>query len=335
MNTMSNNQAFAKEVPSLFIVETPFQAMCAINTIRQLNIEKYELLLHLHKTTEKRNKQTIEIVERYGLNYSVREQKRITMLDRIGLLFSRTGRYKRVFLGTHLYQNGYYYVLKEISKGGDVVLLDDGIATLSLLENDYKVTGRSIIYMAFYRAIASYRKVSMNNVFTVYKGIENPNWNVAFNDISLLRKVEMSHGNKGVFFIGTNNGGFIREGVDELSFKQSLFYILKRVKKIYPLDEILYIPHGRDKSSFAKAFCEEIGIIYTPLDVNVEIYLLSLPSIPKAIYGFTSSALYNLKKIFPEVEVKNLVMKLLVENSPSILKTSNYYERQGIPAINV
>ena len=59
MNTMSNNQAFAKEVPSLFIVETPFQAMCAINTIRQLNIEKYELLLHLHKTTEKRNKQTI------------------------------------------------------------------------------------------------------------------------------------------------------------------------------------------------------------------------------------------------------------------------------------
>lgn len=330
-----NNLAFAEKEPSLFIIQTPFQAMCAINAIRQLIIEDYTLSLHLHKTTEKRNKQTIEIVERYGLKYKVEQLKPICLLERLLLLFNRKGKYNRVFLGTHLYQEGYYYALKELSNNANLVLLDDGIATISLLESGYQVKGRSVVYMALYKTIASLRGIIVNNVLTVYRGIDNPKWNIAYNDISQLRQKGLSAERKNVFFIGTNNSGFIREGVNENSFKENLYNCLKKVKEEYPHDNITYIPHGRDKSSFTKEYCVELGIVYKPLDVNVEIYILSLGYIPKAIYGFTSSALYNLKKMFPESEVNNIVMRLLTVNSPSILEASDYYAKQGIPAINV
>lgn len=326
----NQNSAFAEGVPSLFIVETPFQAMCAINAIKQLKIEDYELSLHLHNSTTKRNKQTIEIVERYGLKYTILEVKSVSIIKRLGLLFCHKDRFNRVFLGTHLYQDGYYYALKDIRRKGNLVLLDDGIATLTLLENGYKVTGRSVLYMTFNKFIASLRRVKLNNVFTVYKDKNNPKWNIAYNNISLLRQSDSNVERKNVFFIGTNNSGFIREGVNETEFRQTLFNILKQVKEKYPHEEITYIPHGRDKSTFAKDFCEEIGIVYKPLDVNIEIYILSLDKAPNAIYGFTSSALYNFKMIFPESTVNNIVIKLLSDNSPSILNVSDYYERQGI-----
>lgn len=329
----SNNLAFAEKEPSLFIIQTPFQAMCAINAIRQLKIDDYTLSLHLHKTTEKRNKQTIEIVERYGVKYSIAKTKPVSIFNRLGLLFCHKGKFNRVFLGTHLYQDGYYYAFKKMRNKANLVLLDDGIATLGLLEDGYNYKGRSIINMACYKVIAFLCRIKLNNVFTVYKDKTNPKWNIAYNDISLLRQSELTNNKKNVFFIGTNNSGFIREGVDESDFKKKLFSILKKVKEKHPDDEITYIPHGRDKSTFAKDYCKELGIEYKPLDINVEIYLLSLGYVPKEIYGFTSSALYNLKRIFPESGLKNIVIRLLTDNSPSILEASDYYEQQGIHAI--
>jgi len=321
---------FAEKVPSLFIVQTPFQAMCAISAIQQLKIDQYTLTLHLHKTTENRNKQTIEIVERYGLKYNVSREDLLSFRKRIGLLFKHTNRYKRVFLGTHLYQDGYYYSIRELQRGGALVHLDDGIATISLLKNQFNVTGRSIIINSYYKLIARLRNIKLNNVLTVYEGIENPKWNIAINDISSLRLPGMSKLKKRVFFIGTNNGGFISEGINEEDFKHALFEVLNRVRTTFPQEEIVYVPHGRDKSLFARDFCEKLGIGYLPLGVNVEVYILSLENAPLAIYGFTSSALYNLKRIFPETEVNNVMIKLLTNSYSSILEVSKYYETQGI-----
>lgn len=326
-----SNLAFAEGVPSLFIVQTPFQAMCAVNAIRQLKIEDYRLTLHLHPQTEKRNRQTVGIVEMYGMEYTVIESRSIGIFERLGVLFCRKGKFCRVFLGTHLYHDGYFYALKAMRNRGNLVLLDDGIATLSFLKGEYKAKGRSAVTMAFHKAVASLRKITLNNVFTVYKDISNTAWNIAFNDISLLRQVDSSE-KKDVFFIGTNNSGFIREGVDETAFKQTVYDVLKQVKAEYPHDKIIYIPHGRDKSTFVKEYCEELGVDYKPLDVSVESYILSSKLVPRAIYGFTSTALYNLKMLFPESEVNNLVMLLLTDSYPSVREASCYYEKQGIPA---
>lgn len=337
MKTNNNcSIAFSEKEPSLFIVQTPFQAMCAINAIRQLKIENYELSLHLHPNTEKRNKQTIELADMYGLRYNVEKYKPIGFANLLGLLFKRRNRFNRVFLGTHLYHDGYYHALEELKDKGNLILLDDGVATLTLLKEGYNTKGKSTLFMAFYKVIAAIHRIRINNVLTVYKDIANPQWNIAFNDISLLRQTRCSRENSKIIFIGTNNSGFItRRGVDEIGFKKALFNVLKEVKIAHTHDEILYIPHGRDKSNFAKDFCDELGIKYTPIDINVEIYLITSGIIPNAIYGFTSSALYNLKRIFPESSIKNIVMKVLYDKSSGGFEISKYYEQQGIPTIRV
>ena len=330
------NSAFAEREPSLFIIQTPFQAMCAINAIIQLRIEDYTLALHLHKKTEKRNRQTIELLESNGLKYQVAEEQPISFFDRLSLFFNHRGEYNRVFLGTHLYQNGYYYALKELRDGGNLVLLDDGAATVTLLNGDYKIKGRSRLRMAWNQLIASKCNIKINNILTVYKDIGNPKWNIAFNDISRFRRGETPIVKKFVFFIGTNNSLFIDEfGVDEYVFQQVLCKVLGTVKMQYPLDEIIYIPHGRDRSTLARDYCKDNGIEYKPLDVNVEFFILSLGIVPKAVFGFTSSALYNLKRIYPESSVYNIAMRLLTDKDPGLLVVTDYYEKQGIPAILV
>lgn len=330
------NIAFAEKVPSFFIVQTPFQAMCAINAIRQLKIEDYVLALHLHRNTEKRNKQTVELVERYGLKYHIEKIDQIGILKRLRLLVNYKGNYNRVFLGTHLYQDGYYYALKELKNGGNLVLLDDGVATLTLLERGYEVTGRSIIPMAWNKMIATIRGIVFNNVLTVYKGIDNPKWNIAINELSLLGKFNSPIEKKNVFFIGTNNSGYINKvGVDEKRFKQSLYEILKKIKLKHPKDDIIYVPHGRDKSTFAISICDELAIEYKPLEVNVEIYLLSLSTAPLEVYGFTSSALYNIKQLFPESNVNNVHTRILTERSKNTGGISSYYEKHGICTIEM
>jgi len=222
----------------------------------QLKINDYVLSLHLHKSTEKRNRQTVELVERSGLKYNVVNVRSIPFLNRLALLFCYEQKFNRVFLGTHLYQNGYYYALKEIKNGGNLVLLDDGVATLTLLESGYKVTGRSVVQMAINKAIASLRRIKLNNLLSVYKGIANQKWDIAYNDLSFLRNNNSTSSNK-VFFIGTNNSSAIyKDGVDEFDYKQNLYNILNKMRLTYPNDEITYIPHGRDKSTFAKDFCE-------------------------------------------------------------------------------
>jgi len=327
---------FVEKESSLFIVQTPFQALCAINAIRQLKIDDYVLSLHLHPKALNRNKQTIELVERYGLNYDLAKTESIGLSKLLGLLFKQKGIFYRVFLGTHLYHDGYYYSLMKLHNGGDIVLLDDGVATVTLLEEKYKVTGIAKVYRAWYSFIAALRDIRLNNVLTVYKDIINPKWNIAINNISTLRQAELQSVNNSIFFIGTDSSVLIEQrNVVESDFRKMLFSVLKQIRDNNPQDKVIYIPHGSDKATFTKEYCEELGVDYKPLDINVENYILSLNIIPHIVYGFTSSALYNLKMIFPESEVNNVVTRVLSDKLPNIISISDYYEKEGINTINV
>ena len=69
----------------------------------------------------------------------------------------------------------------------------------------------------------------------------------------------------------------------------------------------------------------------------VELELLNQPNTPMAIYGYTSSALYNLKKIFPHTRVINVLMDGDENNIfyRRYLMTSDYYMKNGIELIKL
>ena len=63
--------------------------------------------------------------------------------------------------------------------------------------------------------------------------------------------------------------------------------------------------------------------------MNVEMYILQQQVIPKIIYGFTSSALFNLKKIFPSCKVINITL-----NYPNSVGALDYYNITQYQCVN-
>ena len=59
---------FSMSTPSVFVVWSPFQILCAVSAIRQFAIKDYLLLVRLYKG-DARNQQILNILNKYELRY--------------------------------------------------------------------------------------------------------------------------------------------------------------------------------------------------------------------------------------------------------------------------
>ena len=110
--------------------------------------------------------------------------------------------------------------------------------------------------------------------------------------------------------------------------KQSLSAISEKYKN----QPIYYIPHGKDKNAKIKELVEKLNIHYTQIDKTVELFIMEQPNKPFAIYSNTSTALFNLKKLYPDAEIYN-IFYLGDEKSKyykDYLTYSEYFLKHGI-----
>ena len=63
------------------------------------------------------------------------------------------------------------------------------------------------------------------------------------------------------------------------------------------------LPHGADDDINVKNLCQKHGFEYDRPDTLIELYMLNLENPPKYVYGFSSTALFTIKKMFPAAEV--------------------------------
>lgn len=325
------NIVFAKKEPSLFVLQSPFQIFCAVCAIRYFEIDEYKIILVLPHN-EVRNNQSVSMLERFNLHYTTIHGSRVCNRRRLSLLMNLKTKYHRAFLGFFAFEDGYYHCLQYLKRNGSLVLLDDGNATIGLLRFDFKPQGRKKYVYRYYYWLLRLRGISFRNVFTVYDGIKNDKWNIEINDLSQIRQGENSNTSNTVYFVGTNslsycNGWQLEKG----RLERMLEYILKMLKESYPDHFIIYIPHGRDTATYPKVLCDKYGIKFQKLSTIIESFLLDQHSAPKAIYGFTSSALFNIRKMYPETRVYNIIPEDI--NTKSYLETINYYESQNIQTI--
>ena len=328
----SNDITFAKKEPSLFVLQSPFQILCAAAAIKYFEITEYEILLVL-PIGEVRNQQSINMMEKLDLHYKIVSGSRVGNRNRLTLPFTIEGKYRRAFLGYYAFEDGYYHCIKQLRRGGSLVLLDDGIATITLVLKGFTPHGRERYVYGYYYWLMRIRGISAHNLFTVYKGLENPIWHIEINDLSLVNKKKDAGSVQGIYFVGTNSSSYsslsLKHGEEE--YKEMIYASLKDIRAKYPDEVIIYIPHGRDKAEYTISYCEEYGIRYQKVSTSIEMFMLEQLHRPKAIYGYTSSALFNLKKLFPETEVINI----LPEGNDGRInerfkEISDYYETQGI-----
>ena len=329
---------FEPHIPSVFVIASPFQALCAVSAIRQLQIDDYKVVAFL-PTDDPRSEQLDKYLRSEAIQYTpIRRFNRLIWLYyKLDANRRRHNEYKRLFLGDFrgiiLHFIGYRYV----SDNSKVIYLDDGNITISIL-NDIISEPMNDNNRARLERVSKRRGfVYQKNLLTIYGNLENPKYLIKTLDLSYAVSQENSMYKKsGVFIVGTNIERFCTPlDISKEAFIGSLKKLISNIKNEYPNERIVYIPHGRDTSEYALNLCKEYDCEFHKSEIMIELELLDLKINPLAIFGFTSSALYNIKKIYPETRVVNVLYERDDSNIAyqEYKMLSNFYLNNGIELV--
>ena len=154
------------------------------------------------------------------------------------------------------------------------------------------------------------------------------------NKLTCLSVKETNNSNNCIVFVGTNTLAYLSE--INISLQRYLCIIeitLKNIRQKYPNYKAIYIPHGRDNNQEIEKICEECSFEYKKLSTCIEFYLLKENIHPIYVVGFSSTALFTIKKIYADTIVENIVPNDL--NSIEYENIKEYYEKNGIKTISI
>ncbi len=328
---------FDKGSSSLFIISSPLQLLCAIEAIREFRIANY-LVLFVAPSNSIRNVQVINMLSYYKIAYKfVEVPDSYSIYNKIlKSFFSKSPSFfSRIFVGDYNNLFQLAIALQYHSLSSHVLYLDDGTANIAVLQNvkidiPFKQRlARMIISFLFLLKFTNINKY----FYTLYHDLVTSKILYPNNFSHLIKSTEANRENNGVFFIGTNSLRYTECYLnnDFELYKSRLFDVLLSIKENNPSEVVYYIPHGRDSINCIETFCMDNGIVYLRLEEAVESYFAKSTIYPKLIAGFVSSALFNLKKMFPKSDVINYY-PVSKQSSwyEKFYTTSLYYEKHGI-----
>ena len=335
-----SKKAFGKYVSSVFVIGSPFQALCAIEAIREFEISDYKVILPL-SPNEQRNRQLLTILKDFGIVYEIFNAKEARamqiLLNECKIKHKKDrNRYNRAFIGDY-YQILYKSIaLSYLNTGSPMVYLDDGNSSISIFRGVRKKTAwRSQCVNLLFYSLARIQKIIPDRFFyTIYYDIDERKFFKYPNHFSYLffHKEKDTERASGVIFIGTNTSAFCEQmGIQESMLENIISKLFMEIHKEYPSQEITYVPHGRDSNIHIPDICAQNNVVYRPIEVSIEYFLYKEQLFPVAIYGFSSTALFNLKKMMPNIRAVNYVIEKM--NAPYyeyFNRISEYYQQNSI-----
>lgn len=331
------NLAFQKGAPSIFVLTSPFQTLCALNALHEFEITDY--LFYLALDEDIRNQQLFRLLDSHGISYHTVYMNQIDKKYMLKSCLPHKSKYQRLFIGDIRNRMQYYVGLSLLGNRGSIVYLDDGNDNIFLLKGFRQCLTKSLLKnKLLVKTACLFRLINdNNNIYTVYGDIKNNHYNIRLNDFKRLVNNHQHAVIKDVFFIGTNYARYCEPGNLSLSMvKKNLETMLHGLKEKYGNEyEIYYIAHGRDMADFPKEYCKCYSIHYIRPEITVELFISQLGYQPYYILGYTSTALYNIKLLFPKTIIKNIIFKVEPSNDfiRQIYVVTDYYERHGIPTI--
>lgn len=328
--------AFSKYIPSVFVICSPLQLLCALAAIKQLEISDYKMIVYLPKG-DVRNLQVKNLLKDNGVKYNsfTRINKMTIQFVKLYAIFRKKRNYARLFVGDIKNITESYIGYCFVSDNSDVVYLDDGNGTISLLKNEivYPTSERNrkiLEYINKHRGIRPFY-----NLLSIYTDIPNPKYNIKELHLNLV--VELKHREKeyrNIYIVGTNIINYCAHlGISEELYINKLSKLMDRLKRENPDEDVIFIPHGREKKKYGEQLCKDNGCIFQKPEIMIELELIRASFNPKIIYGYTSAALFTLKKLFPGTRIVNILFDLETndnKNYKEYIECSNYFEKNGI-----
>lgn len=286
------------------VVESPLQAMNAIEFISSQKITSFEIFV-IRTKNSRSFYWSLDIIRKFNLNdYLVSVDWEPSKIDNIltalPKLYSLKRKLKCKMLVLGDYKSTNLRFLASKLNYDDLVLLDDGTATINFVNHKSNITdGKSYLKEWLLVNVFGVKRIHdlHPTLFTIY---DNLNYHkiIRCNYTTLKIRHQKIDKNK-IFVIGSD---FVERGTLNLE------YYLQAMKTISDSSRnrsIIYIPHRREAVEKQKEISNRFGWKIYELDTIIEIFLLYMDVLPFRIVGISSSALPNIQRIFAgKIEVK-------------------------------
>ncbi|WHS61998.1 polysialyltransferase family glycosyltransferase [Pseudomonas sp. G2-4] len=278
----------------LILVETPFQLLCAYEYLRK---HQACISLYIRNSGVGSNDQQMSAMVR-DLNLKVKKEflvrpgnKLDYFLSVLGFLFSNFHCYDKVVLGSFF--SGFQKLLSSIVLKKEIILLDDGVATLLA---DKIINERGGKY----------------SVFSIFDLDEKNYLNCEVNRFDSIAGEYDCKGSEeyAVFFIGQK---LVDIGAMDVA---AYIRVLESAVKDSPESVVHYIPHRTESLECLEVVKEVKGLQLLHADVAVEYFMLRNKWRPRKIYSVNSTALFTLASLFPDARAVAII--------PSTLKTQMF-----------
>jgi hypothetical protein len=292
----------------VFILASPLQALNALEACAAFAIERPIAIL-VESVSEQSNSQVRSILQDGGWTdlrpIHIRQgrlRKNYTNVSEV-VLALRTEEIGKVFLG--FYGDLYLHLAQTILRNGEIYLLDDGVATLSLnhARSNGGFDGRPLSGLQRFArkcilsTVDGFRMPPIETLhyFTIYRGLrEDPRNIIRLHGMERLRSIcagAMPNGE--AWFLGLGS---------ERIFKTQDLYLheLRRAVSELAPATVRYIPHRYEADEQLSRINAECGVEILRTHAPIELYLSRLTSVPSSISSFVSSALYTVGSLFPE-----------------------------------
>lgn len=292
----------------VFILASPLQALNALEACAAFAIERPIAIL-VESVSELSNSQVRSILRDGGwtdlrpihIRQGRLRKKYTNVLEVLRAL--RTESIGNVFLG--FYGDLHLHLAQTIARNGEIYLLDDGVATLSL--NQARANGgfdgrplsgvQRFARKCVLGAVDGFRMPPIETLryFTIYRGLHEDARNIIrLHGMDRLRSIcagAMPNGE--AWFLGLGS---------EHIFKTPDLYLreLRRAVSQLAPARVRYIPHRYELDGQVSRISAECGVEILRTDAPIELYLSRLTSVPSSISSFVSSALYTVGTLFPD-----------------------------------
>ena len=286
-------QVFCKNGSATFLVESTFQLMCAREAIHEFEIEDYHIVMATFKSDGPRNQQMIQAAEKWRLQ--MEEHIDMATVDFEAFFASDSSlngtrkRYDRVFIGDSRCLNMLVIAAEYVRKGGVIVAMDDGNATIGELKKIYHISKPLSDWMQQYhwwqnrRAYYNKRHDILNklsekgityaNAFcTVFDDLTSDSFLIHRNSFQyLLSNLQVDEADGvGVVIIGTPMESVAKMYYTDLDYILTIFeQQLQTIMSSFPGESVVFIPHPRDINQRDQKICERYGIKYLSLSEPV------------------------------------------------------------------
>lgn len=318
---------------AIFYIRSPFQMLCAINTLTEYHIDESKFIII--EDDNMRVSQIAEICNAYSLNFEIANFRSLVKGSFFKLLLQAslydTKKFKYVFVGDFREYEVAIFSTRNLDTSSQFFFLDDGNITISYFSGITNVSLKSRLknnILKFLVFLKSFKSIKYCTIFSDIK----TDFCVTPNNLDIF-SMRVANKTKDVYFIGTTPIDYCNEiGIVYDTYEKVLKNVLDTLKAEYPGQNYYYIPHGRDSVvERTKEICNKSGFTFMPVKECVEFFILKNKTMPLVCSGFGSTALFTIKKMSPStICINNEFYGTNTNASEEYRVISNYYKKNDI-----